>query len=251
MKSRNPTRPRSKLSFAVDRSEIDISSDWVQSIMRPPRRDSLPPQQQPAQPAPPGQTATVAVVSSVAGNATVAKPATGKENATVELFGDTIAATVEPSATVAQSATVKHIAPVEHNATVVGPAPEPGRAIRLRPIRRITDGLTSGQFTVYRLMYDEGQACDSEQGSRIYRGGYADLCRLSGLSKRGVQNVVGELLDKGVVSIHQAPGYHKSQTTVYLAPSEESILRAWFRRGLCYAVGKGKRLVSTSAMVPQ
>ena len=248
MKSRNPARPRSKLSFAVDRSEIDISSDWVQSIMRPPRRPS------PAREEADNETATVEPVVPGAGNTTVEQSATGSENATVELFGETHAATVAgitpvaDIATVAKSASVEKIATVDYSATGAVSAGRPNRALRLRPIRRITDGLTSGQFTVYTLMFEQAQPAGEGQGNRLYRGGYADLCRLSGLSKRGVQNVVAELLQKGVISIHRPPGYHKTETTVYSVPAGEAILSSWFRRGLCYAVGKSKRLINPATV---
>jgi hypothetical protein len=249
MKSRNPARPRSKLSFAVDRSEIDISSDWVQSIMRPPRRPSL------AREEADSETATVEPAVPGAGNTTVEQSATGSENATVELFGETNTATVAniPTVanitTVAKSATVEKTTTVAYSATGAVSAGHPNRALRLRPIRRITDGLTSGQFTVYTLMFEQAQPAAGEgQGNRLYRGGYADLCRLSGLSKRGVQNVVAELLQKGVISIHRPPGYHKTETTVYAVPPGEAILSSWFRRGLCYAVGKSKRLVNPATV---
>jgi hypothetical protein len=248
MKSSNPDRRRSKLSFAVDRSEIDISSDWVQSIMCPPRKTSLP------RTAPAEKTATVEASPSVAGSTTVEHLATEPENATDELFDDIYATTVADSGTVANIATVADSATGVQNASVarsstVAVFSKPSlRALRLRPIRRITDGLTSGQFTVYTLMYDNGEILDAGQGSRLYRGGYADLCRLSGLSKRGVQNVVGELLQKGAIAIHQAPGYHKTQTSVYAILCEQALLASWLNRGLCYAAGKGKRLVNPATV---
>lgn len=248
MKSRNPDRRRSKLSFAVDRSEVDISSDWVQSIMCPPRKISLP------RAAPAEKTATVESSPSVAGNTTVEHLATEQENATDELFGDIYGATVATNSTVADietvavSATGAQNTPVARSSTVAVFSKPSLRALRLRPIRRITDGLTSGQFTVYTLMYDQGEALDAGRGSRLYRGGYTDLCRLSGLSKRGVQNVVAELLQKGAIAIHQAPGYHKTQTTVYAILCEQALLASWLNRGLCYAAGKGKRLVNPATV---
>ena len=33
-----------------------------------------------------------------------------------------------------------------------------------------------------------------ENGVPLYKGGYSDLCAQTGLSKRGIQNVIAELL---------------------------------------------------------
>lgn len=96
-------------------------------------------------------------------------------------------------------------------------------------------------------MFDQGEP-QSASGWRLYRGGYVDLCRLTGLSKRGVQNAVAELLRKSVLSIHQPPGYHRSQTTVYQVPTEDSVLEAWFASGLHYAMGKSKTLVNIATV---
>jgi hypothetical protein len=123
----------------------------------------------------------------------------------------------------------------------------PERTFRLRPIRRVTDGLTPGQFAVYRLMFEQGEPQPGLAG-RLYRGGYVDLCRLTGLSKRGIQNAVAELIRKAVLSIHQAPGYHRTQTTVYQVPAEEAVLKTWFAAGLRYAVGKSKTLVNIATV---
>jgi hypothetical protein len=87
-------------------------------------------------------------------------------------------------------------------------------------------------------------------GRRLYRGGYVDLCRLTGLSKRGIQNAVAELLKKSVLSIHQAPGYHRTQTTVYEVPAEDLVLKAWMERGYRYAIGKSKTLVNIATVEP-
>lgn len=77
---------------------------------------------------------------------------------------------------------------------------------------------------------------------RIYRGGYADLCRLTGLSKRGVQNVIGELQEKTVIRLHTAPGHHRSQTSIYEVPQPTSVLEKWYATGWRFAAGKSKRL---------
>jgi len=99
-------------------------------------------------------------------------------------------------------------------------------------------------------MYEKGEAETEEPASRLrlFRGGYLDLCRLTGLSKRGVQNVVAELQAKHVISIRQAPGHHKTQTTIYAVPREEAVLEGWWSRGLEYAVGKGKTLVNSATV---
>jgi hypothetical protein len=124
----------------------------------------------------------------------------------------------------------------------------PARTIRLRPLRRITDGLTPGQFAVYSLMYEKGDAAEPAAKLRLFRGGYLDLCHLTGLSKRGVQNVVAELQAKHVISIRQAPGHHKTQTTIYAVPPEDAVVQGWWSRGLEYAVGKGKTLINSATV---
>jgi hypothetical protein len=142
---------------------------------------------------------------------------------------------------------VETIATVEHPATVAVLAAS-RRTFRLRPIQRITDGLTPGQYAVYSLMFDQGDPLLSGQGSRLFRGGYIDLVRLTGLSKRGVQNVVSELQAKFVITIHQQPGYHRSQSTIYEVASEELVLNKWRNQGLQYAVGKSKDLVNIATV---
>ena len=131
---------------------------------------------------------------------------------------------------------------VVNNATVAA-----RRTVRLRPIQRITDGLTPGQFSVYSLMFERGEA-RPQTTLRLFRGGYVDLVRLTGLSKRGIQNVIAELQAKSVITIHQAPGYHRSQTTVYEVPAEQTILDRWFSKGLRYASGKSKNLVTIATV---
>jgi hypothetical protein len=118
------------------------------------------------------------------------------------------------------------------------------RVWRPRPIRRITDGLTPGQYAVYRLMYEAGQ--DAGDASRIYTGGYADLRRLTGLSKRGIQNIIGELQTKQVIRVHQKPGYHRTETTSYLVPDADQVMKIWFTNGWRSALGKSKALIGSA-----
>lgn len=210
MKPKKLPRPRSRLSFAVDREEIDISSDWVEAVMESPVPAA------PADPffAPEDKTATVEHTSTAEVTATVA-----------------VSTTVELDATVALSATVAGL--------------RAGRVFRPRFIRHIADGLTAGQLTVYHVMF--AQAVE-ETGLRVYRGGYNDLCMHTGLSKRGIQNAVAELLAKAVVSIHHRPGYHRSQVSVYRVLTEEEALSVWRSRELHYAVGKSKTLVNSATV---
>lgn len=177
--------------------------------------------------------------STVANNTTVSTPAAS----TVELFTTVEQNTpVEITATAAINTPVAPIATVVNNATVAAT-----RTVRLRPIQRITDGLTPGQFSVYSLMFERGEA-RPQTTLRLFRGGYVDLVRLTGLSKRGIQNVIAELQAKSVISIHQAPGYHRSQTTVYEVPTEQMILDRWFTKGFRYAAGKSKNLVTIATV---
>ena len=232
MKARNSPRPASKVSFAVDRDEIDISSEWVDEVLR----------RQPA--------GVKQARSTVQPSATVASPASVAQNATVEPKPR-----VENNATEEQNATVAENTTVVHEDTVEAPAPVAGNATvaytatvaiskseKIKPLRKITDGLTPAQFTLYSLMYSHGEPEGGEDSSRLYRGGYKDLCDLSGLSKRGVQNVIRELLDKRVIELHQAPGYHRTQTSVYRVFAEREVMSAWWNAGFRYAVGKGKAL---------
>ena len=107
---------------------------------------------------------------------------------------------------------------------------------------RVTDGLTPGQYAVYSLMYEAGESAAG--GMRIYKGGYADLGRLTGLSKRGIQNVVAELQAKLVIGIHQQPGYRRTETSAYLVPDSDGVLRRWFSEGWRHALGKSKALTA-------
>ena len=111
--------------------------------------------------------------------------------------------------------------------------------MRRRPIVRVTDGLTPGQYAVYSLMYEAGEGAGSV---RIYRGGYADLRQLTGLSKRGIQNIMGELQSKHVIRIHQKPGYHRTETSAYEVPDPQTVIGIWRSQGWNCAVGKSKTL---------
>ena len=90
-------------------------------------------------------------------------------------------------------------------------------------------------------MYEAGDPATGS--SRIYKGGYADLGRLTGLSKRGIQNIVAELQAKEVIRIHQQPGYHRTETSAYLVPEAGTVLQAWFSKGWRRALGKSKALI--------
>jgi hypothetical protein len=114
------------------------------------------------------------------------------------------------------------------------------RRPRLRILNRITDGLTPGQYAVYRAMYEEGKNTDDR--GRIYTGGYADLGRLTGMSKRGIQNVVGDLQAKEVIRIHRKPGHHRTETSAYIVPDAARVVETWLSKGWRHAAGKSKVL---------
>ena len=97
MNAKKSPRQRPRLSFAVDREEIDISSDWVEAVMESP----APVESQPSFFVPEAKTTTVEHVATV-------EPAS-----TVE-----VTATVAPDATVALDTTVEPIATVEPDTTV-------------------------------------------------------------------------------------------------------------------------------------
>jgi hypothetical protein len=231
MKAKKPSTPRPKLSFTVDRSEFDISSDWVAAVMGPP---GAPPQEGPFF-APKDNNATGTQNATAVVSAPVIETAPGVESAAVE---DTAPVVKNASpGPMPGMVPVEYDSPVANNATVANNAV---RSWKLRPLRRITDGLTPGQYAVYSLMLENAEA---GQGSdKIYRGGYADLCRLTGLSKRGVQNVVAELQEKSVIRLHTAPGHHRLQTSIYEVPQPNSVLQGWFANGWRFATGKSKRL---------
>jgi len=109
-----------------------------------------------------------------------------------------------------------------------------------RILNRITDGLTPGQYAVYRAMYEEGKNTDDR--ARIYTGGYADLGRLTGMSKRGIQNVVGDLQAKEVIRIHRKPGHHRTETSAYIVPDADRVVETWLSKGWRHAAGKSKVL---------
>lgn len=209
-KKTSPSKP--KLSFTVDRSEFDINSDWVEAVMGP----SSPPSRK------------APFFSPNDNNATGAKSATAAKEDTV----------VEKTPEEKNLPPASQTAPRESTTAAVSAAPGPWK---LRPLRRITDGLTPGQYAVYSLMQTNCEpAPDGEE--TVYRGGYADLGRLTGLSKRGIQNVIGELQQKAVIQLHTPPGHHRTQTSAYLVPKPEVVLQAWYGRGWRFAFGKSKHL---------
>jgi len=261
MKGKDSPRKRNKLSFVVDRDEIDINSDWVSAVLRSPAEEDNIAHRSENSP-PPGRAdisygekhATVASLSPVENNTTkaVKDNATDKQHATVAGFASVVLSTTgAKNLSVVKTATVvKNVkdATVELAATVGKTAiPEPRRHPKPRPIRSILDGLTPGQFTVYSLMWRKGGPCG--EGKRLYGGGYRALCDLTGMSKRGIQNVVAELQDKGPLSIHQAPGYHRTQFSVYEVLGEEQVLQLWRQRGYQYAFGKAKTLSAFTVAV--
>ena len=67
--------------------------------------------------------------------------------------------------------------------------------------------------------------------------------RLTGLSKRGIQKIVGELRGKQIIRMHQKPGYHRTETSAYLVPSAETVLATWSSNGWRHALGKSKTLI--------
>jgi hypothetical protein len=307
MKTKKTAPPRRRISFAVDRDEIEINSDWVQAVMS--RPSELPPSPAPPEIAPaipPVTESTAGIAAPPINNATGEVSSTGEECTPVEITAAVeneapvvknaaVAdySTVSEVATVAMSATVeldttdscpdlpdleenrpststKHDATVAISATDELSATEPSpsatedhpelldrvheapllRRPRPRLIQRVTDGLTPGQYAAYSLMYEAGETAGAPEEVRIYRGGYADLCRLTGLSKRGIQNIVAELQEKNVIEIHQAPGYHRTETSAYRVKSPASVVRHWHARGLRFALGKSKTLVTSAPAAP-
>lgn len=262
MKPKKATPSKPKLNFAVDRSEFDISSDWVQAVMGQP---SLPRQEAPFfssdtnnatdAPSTTDTACTTGAISTTGEQvATEEMSAPVADRATEEHFAPVVAtkpalnpAAVDKEATVADSATVatKPIPdaavarlPIDYGSAVANNSTD--RKWHLRPLRRVTDGLTPGQFAVYSLMLQDADSV--EGGEAMYRGGYADLVRLTGLSKRGIQNVIAELQEKGVIRLHTAPGHHRSQTSAYMVPAPEVVVTNWHARGWRFAIGKSKRL---------
>lgn len=136
--------------------------------------------------------------------------------------------------------------PVAHTATDTLYPLAPKRRSRPRRLLRVTDGLTPGQYAVYSILYENGAAGEGNP-DRFYRGGYADLGALTGLSKRGIQNIVGELQQKGVISLHQAPGHHRTETSVYRVPPPAAVVAGWLARGWQFALGKSKTLTAAPA----
>jgi hypothetical protein len=268
MKNKKTASSRRKISFAVDREEIDVNSDWVEAVMAAPTAADPSPKTaklphplfdlpknvgdasfvvQPEESATGAESATGQGCSSVEMPAAVVESSPAAESSPVEE-----SARVEDSSTGAQSSTGEgnisgdEIATVEDTAT--GALQQ--RSWRPRTIHRITDGLTPGQYAVYQLMYEAGKS-PSGDSSRIYAGGYADLRRLTGLSKRGIQNIVAELQSKLVIRVSQKPGHHRTETTAYVVPEAGSVVEVWWSNGWRYAVGKSKTLTSSAREVPQ
>lgn len=140
-------------------------------------------------------------------------------------------------------ANISNLAPGQQSATVANYAT---LRWKLRPLHRITDGLTPGQYAAYSLML--GNSETQSGGEAVYRGGYADLGRLTGLSKRGIQNVIGELQKKLAIRLHTPPGHHRTQTSTYVVPNPETVLETWYQRGWRFAFGKSKHLTDGAAV---
>jgi hypothetical protein len=276
MKVKKTVSPRRRVSFAVDRQEIEVNSDWVEAVMTSPRRPA-------AEPFPDAlpivsvavQSQEVPIRSDLPLAATAEAPGPQNTATGAESTSDEECSSVEINAPVVKEASVVESVPVGIIATVGGllgidllpdphnprrstPAPvvdtatgERGatgegliqrgqRVLRPRPIVRVTDGLTPGQYAVYSLMYEAGEI--AVQSLRIYRGGYADLRRLTGLSKRGIQNIIGELQSKQVIRIHQKPGYHRTETSAYEVPDAQTVIGIWSANGWRHSLGKSKVL---------
>lgn len=223
-----------KNSFAVDREEIEVNSDWVDAVMaRPgaPGTEESPPAT--PEPSPPR------CIESRSSLALFLRELT-KVPQTKKVRQAKGCSSVEKAAAVANKLPVAESAGVEHSGIW-----------RPRPIHRITDDLTPGQYAVYRLMHEAGQG--SDEFSRIYTGGYADLRRLTGLSKRGIQNIIRELQTKQVIRVSQKHGHHRTETTSYIVPDAEKVVEVWWFKGWRYvdAVGKSKVLTGSPEMAPQ
>lgn len=115
-----------------------------------------------------------------------------------------------------------------------------------RQLKTVADGLTPGQFIVYTHMYQRGEGGDE----RLYSGGYHDLCNATGLSKRGVQNIIAELQEKNALTLEKPPGHHRTQVSVYRVHSESDVLAAWYAEGYRFVVGKGRVLLRTAPLNP-
>ena len=291
MKAKKTAPLRRRISFAVDRDEIEINSDWVDAVMASPSASAHDPSPVVAFPTPAAGSDGALFFGSGKNSATEEQTATGANSSTgEECTSVENSSAVDEATPVEKIAAVESKAPVEQYTTVaLFPAtaghlvynqqPPPAfhspkaaytvvdtatvdnsatdeqystgaqststkdhRVARPRPIIRVTDGLTPGQYAVYSLMYEAGES--NGRSSRIYKGGYADLGRLTGLSKRGIQNIVAELQAKYVISIHQQPGYHRTETSAYLIPDAGAVLQVWFSKGWRRALGKSKTLIN-------
>ena len=95
-------------------------------------------------------------------------------------------------------------------------------------------------------MYQRGEGGEE----RLYAGGYHELCRATGLSKRGVQNIVAELQQKKAVLLQKAPGHHRSQVSVYQVRAESDVLAGWYAEGYRFVLGKGRILLRAGDELP-
>jgi len=245
MSSKKPhSKPRPKLSFAVDRDEIGITSEWADTFISGPvalvRNNATG-----AESAPGADSSSGADNATGAPDldATVEQNVPVVQNTTVALKPPVaITATVEEDGTGLDHSTVEPHTSVALSTTDAGytnrTSPEYRRP-KAKPLRSVADGLTPGQLLVYTQMYAKGEG----QGTRFYRGGYQSLCALTGLSKRGLQNVIGELQAKSVVSIETAPGHKPTQVSVYRVRPEGEVLQFWHAAGLRFVIGKGKVLL--------
>jgi hypothetical protein len=138
----------------------------------------------------------------------------------------------ENTATVANETTVVFLATVQTVASL---------PVNAKPIHTAMSALTPGQWLVYRALLEAGQ--QDRNGRTLFEGGYHDLCRRTGMSKRGVQNVIAELQAKGAVERYRLPGHHRSQPTVYQIWPEPVLLRRWSEAGYSHVLGKSRILL--------
>lgn len=223
---RSPEKPK----FAVDREELGISSGWAEQY-RPP--------------APAPATSTDAA----GGGDKCVKLRTSDElyatedtPATAELYGTAQRhSTVEIDAPVSDNTAPAATPEAQHDTTVPLRSPDRGRR---KPLRRVADGLTPAELAIYNVMLRE----QTPEG--LYRGGYNDLCQLTGLSKRGVQNSIAELREKGAITIDKSPGHHRSEVSVYKVATERQILESWHEAGHREVIGRGRILWPPKSTVP-
>src|SRR4051794_32440375 len=110
MKSKKTASSRRRISFAVDRDEIEVNSDWVEAVMAAPNRRAAEPTDPPLAPAPVSRE--VLFFAPEPNNATDEVSAPGEQCSSVE-----ITSSVAETAPVAQNTAVAHFASVDVNAT--------------------------------------------------------------------------------------------------------------------------------------